>query len=436
MTNNSIFFPREILKQIEKYLFRPEIIAIKGPRQAGKTTLLKHLVKELFIQKNPMSNLIYLTFEDKEILEKFILDCKRFIKSFIVSSSQKYYFFLDEYQYVPEGGQKLKLLYDLFPQAKFIISGSSSLELTSQTSRYLVGRIFSFYLYPFSFQEYVTAKDKKLGSILLENRQNLQEFLFEGKVFNPHNNSLFIKDIQKLFEEYALFGGYPEVVKTDDPDTKKEILKNIVNTYLEKDIIGLLQIGDFLRFKSLTTILATQVGSLLNYQQLTNDTGIAFERLKQYLSILEQTYIIKLLYPYFRNLTTELKKNPKNYFLDSGLRNYLVTNFSTLGVRSDKGHLIEMIVLANRLYATTDEVSYRFWRTTGGAEVDLVFKQGENIIPIEIKYSPFKKEKITRSFHSFITTYKPRNALVATKDFFGELSIKTTKIIFVPSFFI
>lgn len=437
MTNIPVFFPRSILSQIKKYLDRPEIIAIKGPRQAGKTTILKHIVSYLSSIGIEADNLIFLTFEDKEILEKFILDHKQFIKSFMTSASQKYYFFLDEYQYVPDGGQKLKLLYDIYPQAKFIISGSSSLELTNQTSRYLVGRIFSFHLYPLSFKEFVTVKDKKLESTLLETSQNIQEFLYTGKEFDFNNKKVFVKDFQKLFEEYATYGGYPEVIKTNDLETKKEILKNIVNTYLEKDIIGLLQIGDFLKFKSLVVMLSAQVGNIFNYHQIGNDIGINFERLKQYLSILEETYVIKLLHPFYRNLTTELKKTPKNYYLDAGLRNYLISNFTSPGIRSDKGHLMEMVVMSNYLYSSiNEEVSYRYWRTTGGAEVDLIIRKGDDVKPIEIKYSSFKKTDITRSLYSFITTYKPKNALVATKDFFGKTTINQTKIMFVPAFFI
>lgn len=430
--NNTVFLPREITTKIEKYLMRPEILAIKGPRQAGKTTLLKYLVAKLKT-KISEDHLIYLTFEDKEILEKFTIDSKNFIKNFLAVGKNRYYFFLDEYQYVTDGGQKLKLLYDLFPQAKFIISGSSSLELASQTSRHLVGRMFSFNLYPFSFYEYINAKDKKLGALLWQTRQKIREFLFNGKSFDARPVAIYLKDLQRLFNKYVVFGGYPEVIKTSDPEVKLEILKNVINTYLEKDIIGLLQIGDFLKFKSLATILAAQTGNLLNYQQITNDTGIIFERLKKYLSILEETYVIKLLHPYYRNLTTELKKNPKNYFLDPGLRNYLVGNFSSPEARSDTGHLIEMTVLSNSIYALTDEVQYRYWRTTGGAEVDLILKKGELPLPIEVKYSSFKKPTISRSFHSFLNTYKPKTGVVLTKDFFGKLAIDNSKILFVPA---
>src|SRR3989344_3675287 len=294
MTNKSIFLEREVTEKIEKYLQRPEIIAVKGPRQAGKTTLLKYLATKLKTTVSP-ENLIFLTFEDKEILEKFVLDSKNFIKDFQTNSKNRYYFFLDEYQYVPDGGQKLKLLYDLFPKAKFIISGSSSLELTSQTSRHLVGRMFSFNLYPFSFYEYVNAKDKKLGAVLWQARQNVKDFLYYTRKFDFRPIAIYLKDLQRLFDKYVVFGGYPEVVKASDAVVKKEILKNIINTYLERDIIDLLHIGDFLKFKSLSTLLAAQIGNLLNYQQITNDIGIVFERLKKYLSVLEETYVIKLL---------------------------------------------------------------------------------------------------------------------------------------------
>ncbi|MEK7634255.1 MAG: ATP-binding protein [Patescibacteria group bacterium] len=436
MDNPSLFFPRDLLLNIEKYLDRPEIIAIKGPRQAGKTTLLKQIKEILIAKLIPDKNIVYLTFEDKEILEKFVLDHKNFIKSFIQPSASKFFFLLDEYQYVPDGGQKLKLLYDIFPQTKFIISGSSSLELVNQTARYLVGRVFSFYLYPLSFREYINVKTPNLLSTLTEKQRLLRDFLFKGKGVNLKIlSSPFIKDFKKLFEEYVTFGGYPEVVKTTDLEIKKEVIKNIINTYLEKDIVGLLQIGDFLKFKSLAVMLAAQIGNLINYQQLTNDSGIHFNRLKNYLSNLEETYIIKILPPYYKNLTTELKKNPKIYFFDSGLRNYLVGNFSPLDNRSDKGQLVEMAGLTNLLFSFTDNLNYRFWRTTGGAELDFVLKQGEIIYPIEVKYSSFKRPQISRSFLSFINTYRPKTALILTKDFIGSVTIKQTLVYFAPIYY-
>lgn len=148
------YLPRLLFDEIIKWLKRKEIIAIKGPRQSGKTTLLL-MIQDYLIEKERVNpkNVIFLTFEDREILEKFSKAPKDFVSSFIRGQKdERSYFLIDEFHYLEEGGQKLKLLYDIFPNIKFIITGSSSLEIAGKTAKFLVGRMFSFYLYQFSFE--------------------------------------------------------------------------------------------------------------------------------------------------------------------------------------------------------------------------------------------------------------------------------------------
>ncbi|MGB2845133.1 MAG: AAA family ATPase, partial [Candidatus Aminicenantaceae bacterium] len=205
---------------MKKWIDRREIYAIKGPRQSGKTTLLKMLQQYLIKEKeiNP-ENIIFLTFEDREILEKFSLNPKDFIKSFIGKrQNERFYFFLDEFHYLADGGQKLKLLYDLFENIKFVITGSSSLELTGKTAKFLVGRMFSFYLFELSFAEFIRVKSSQLNNVYLERSKTLIEFINTGKNFRLEKD-IFRSDFEKYFEEYAIFGGYPEVIKTDDSHT-------------------------------------------------------------------------------------------------------------------------------------------------------------------------------------------------------------------------
>ncbi|MBI4163606.1 MAG: AAA family ATPase, partial [Candidatus Aenigmarchaeota archaeon] len=195
---------RKIVLDLQKWMDRKEIIAIKGPRQAGKTTVMEILSRELVQSGVKEENIVFLTFEDMEILEAFIKDPKSFVKSY-VRNEERHYFFFDEYQYVPDGGKKLKLLYDTFHNIKFIISGSSSLELTDKLSKFLVGRVFSFTLYPFDFGEFLEAKDKRLSQIYKEKNKLLRDFLVEGKPFAVKED-IFVNEVLKLFELYSVYG--------------------------------------------------------------------------------------------------------------------------------------------------------------------------------------------------------------------------------------
>ena len=429
------YFHRTLTDDIEKWLSRREILAIKGPRQSGKTTLLK-IIKDYLIQNKKVDPkyIIYITFEDRDNLDAFLISPKDYVKSFISGGeNQRFYFLIDEFQYATEGGQKLKLLYDLYENIKFIITGSSSLELTGSTAKYLVGRVFSFYLYQFSFEEFLQTKEKNIFNYYKEKSKLLREFIEKGKEF-PEPKEIFQKDFIKYFEEYVLFGGYPEVIKASDLETKRIILKNIYDTYITKDIIGLLRLADTSSLRTLIVLLANQVGNLLNYHSLAQDAKSYFRQIRHYLSILQETYVIRLLMPYFTNKVNELKKNPKAYFVDTGLRNYIINNYNQLQIRSDTGLLVENAVLSQ--LHQRDSEAIRYWRTIGKSEVDFILVKEGQIVPVEVKYSSLKAPEISRGFRSFIEIYKPSRAIVLNKGFWGKLKFKNTLIIFVPVWYV
>jgi hypothetical protein len=425
------YLSRNLTRQLQKWLDRPEIIAIKGPRQAGKTTVLK-ILKEYLISQRKVSpqHIIYITFEDRDILEAFSKDPKVYVSSYLTKDlDKKIYFLIDEFQYLQDGGQKLKLLYDTYENIKFIITGSSSLEITEHTAKYLVGRVFSFYLYQFSFSEYLQIKPQNLQNVYLETSKKINDFLNKGKMLKLKED-IFAKDFSRYFEDFIIFGGYPEVIKTQDIQTKGIILKNIYDTYITKDIVGLLRIKDLSGFRTVVRLLANQTGNLLNLHTLASDSGSYFRQLKQYISILEETFIIRNLKPYFKNRTTELKKNPKVYFIDTGLRNWIVNNFNKFEIRPDTGSLIENAVFCYLYQRKEEEI--RYWRTLGQAEVDFILRQNNEIIPIEVKYSSMKSPEISRSLKSFISAYKPPRAITLTKGFWGRAKIADTDVAFIP----
>jgi hypothetical protein len=153
------------------------------------------------------------------------------------------------------------------------------------------------------------------------------------------------------------------------------------------------------------------------------------------ISILSETYIIQLIQPFYKNPKTELKKNPKIYFLDLGLRNYIINNFNLLEKRTDIGALIENFVLLY-LKNTFPDKTINYWRTTAKAEVDFILRLDDELIPIEAKYQTFQKPKISRSLRSFIKTYRPQRALIITKNLWGYKKIGNSTIMFVPAHYI
>lgn len=419
-------YPRSILSNLVKWLDRREAYVIKGPRQSGKTTVLKILSKELIKKKR---NVVFLNFEDPDILEAFERSPKEYIKSFLTKES-RYYFLMDEYHYVKDPGKKLKLLYDTFENAKFIVTGSSSLELGGAMARFLVGRVFFFELFPFNFYEFLVAKNSRLAKIYEEKNKRIKEFLLNGKAFGIKED-IFLKEFAPFLNEYLIFGGYPAVIKSRDYETKRVILKNIYDTYISKDVVEFLKISDAFKYRTIVRTLGALVGNLVNYNEICSTCQSYYKEVKRIISILFETYIVNLIQPFYKNPITELKKIPKIYFFDLGLRNYVLDNFNPVEKRIDVGAIVEnfaFLSLKNMFPGQT----INYWRTIAKAEVDFVLRLNDKIIPVEVKYQTLKKPKISRSFRSFIESYKPDRALVITKDFFGKIKVNKTTILFVP----
>lgn len=428
------YFHRNLSNELIKWLDRREVLAIKGPRQSGKTTIL-HIIKDYLIniKKVEKEDIVYITFEDRDVLDAFSRDPKAYVRSYIANKDKRFFFLIDEFHYLKDGGQRLKLLYDLYENIKFIITGSSSLELTGSIAKYLVGRVFSFHLFQFSLSEFLETKEKNIYNAYRENADILKRFIEDGMDFDI-KEEIFERDFIRYFEEYIRFGGYPEVIKTDSVEAKQIILKNIYDTYITRDIVELLRIGDTSGFRTIVALLANRLGDLLNYNNLTTDAKSYFRQIKHYLSVLEETYVIRILRPYFSNMSTELKKNPKVYFVDTGLRNYIIKNFNEPGLRPDGGKLVENVVLSELCQKEIGAIKY--WRTAAKAEVDFILTNREDIIPLEVKYSRLKSPEISRGFRNFINQYKPKRAVILTKGFWGKTEINGTRIRFAPVWYV
>jgi len=376
-----MYISRNIEEKILSYLNTPEIIALVGPRQCGKTTLLKHIHDSLSGPAN------FITFEDKQLLDLFTKQLKEFIKIHIEPYK---YIFIDEFQYARRGGKGLKYIFDTSPR-KIFISGSSSADLTIQAIKFLVGRIFVFQLAPFDFAEYLSAKAPLL-------RQRYQPFDYVA-ASKPMPEPSDLADLTACFNEYAVFGGYPRVVLSKSRDEKIEVLKNIYNTYFLREVKDILGLVDDYKLAQMIKALALQIGNLVEYQEISRIADLSYQTVKSYLNFLQKTFISCLIKPFFINKRTEIVKNPKVYFYDTGLRNFIINDFRDLKERDDRGALLENGAAMQFL---KKELAINFWRTKRQAEIDFIVNLPNNQrLAIEVKSTP----RITDSVVEFRKKY-------------------------------
>ncbi len=405
-----MYVERELERKIKRMLDVPEIIAIFGARQVGKTTLMGRVYESIDDSK------IFLDFEDPEIVGLFDEDIKTFAKLYVENHN---FIFFDEFQYSRSGGKNLKYLYDTYKK-KFFISGSSCLELTVKLPSYLVGRIFILELFPFSLTEFFSFRAKKEFEIAVEKARRLEQI-----------PTAIHESLLRLLDEFMVFGGYPRAVVATNAAERGEILKNLLITYLSRDVRGFFRIATDYPFNKLMKAIALQIGNLINYSELASLSGISLREVKNYLSILEETYIIKLAKPFFMNRRTEIVKNPKVYFIDNGLRNAIVRDFRDVSTRVDSGSLLENLV-GDELVKQGYEL--KFWRSKGGAEVDFVVEEQGRLIPVEVKFSVATSPG--KSLINFSRKYNPGTAFLLHR---GNLAVKereNTKFVFLPVYLV
>lgn len=427
------YIERDLLGTLNKHLADDRILAIRGARQTGKSTLLEIISDNLKRGGVRPEDITYITFEDPAMLDDFVRDPRALLGSYINDNS-RHYFLLDEVQYDKGAGKRLKLVFDTMKSIKLIITGSSSLEI-SQISKFLVGRIYLYDLYTLSFGEYLRYSDERLLGIYAKNNSAVRSLL-TGRTARQKISTVGLAEINKRLEEYAIYGGYPEVVKHKGKGEKVDVIKNIYITYIGKDVTSLLGITDSASFRKVLALLSFQIGAMVNYDELGASSQTYYKQLIGYISAMEETYIIRTIRPFHKNLRTELRKNPKIYVLDNGLRNYIANNFNSLDAREDTGHLIENLAFTQLYRMVEPNQQLHFWRTLAKAEVDFVFVSGAAVIPVEIKFSSFKKPQLSRGMRSFIDTYRPRVAIVATEDFVGHMTLGKTSISFIPVAFL
>lgn len=343
----------------------PKILLLYGPRQAGKTTLLQELAKEL----DPAP--LMFNGDDIRVQETWRVPN---LEKLTQTTGLAQTIIIDEAQRIENIGLSLKLIYDAHPR-HIIASGSSSFDLANRVNEPLTGRASLFTLYPLSYREVPLV---------------------------PPDPSRTAK-----LEEFLRFGLYPKVVTLSGEQEKQRYLQDLVNTYLYRDLLTFGTIRKPKKVIDLLSLLALQIGSEVSIQELAQNVSLSKMVVEKYLDVLEKMFVVINVRGFSRNLRKEISKTSKYYFVDLGLRNALIGNFNPLHIRSDTGALFENFAIMERIKSAAHHRKnrrYFFWRTYDQKEIDLIEEWGGKLLAFECKWSPTSKTKRAAAA-VFTTTY-------------------------------
>ncbi len=431
-----MLYPREILAKITPFLDKNIIILLIGSRQIGKTSIMRLIQQETKQRKLAQKNqILFFDLESIDDLSRFQEKTYQQLGQYFyqragLPETKKLYVFVDEIQYLKNSSSLFKLIADHYPQIHLILSGSSSLEIKKIFSERLTGRKILFNIRPLSFREYLIFCQHPLKHLLVKIKP---KEIFLGKLKNIWAKKDFIAELLPAYEEFVIYGSYPRPSLKENHNIRLKLLEEIRDTYVRKDISDILRVKNLSGFNRLLQLLATQSGNLVNLTELANSSNLDKTTLEHYLFLMQKTYILSLIPPYYSNRRKEIIKMPKVYFNDTGIRNALLDIFQSLPNRPDKGALVENAVFNQLQYL---DKPIKFWRTKTRIEVDFIILSAEGqIIPAEVKYQNFRQPQIPSGLQSFINTYQPPMAFVITKDFLFQSKLNQTNIYFVPALF-
>ena len=351
--------PRIQQKNIEALLFKGKAIILIGPRQVGKTTMVKEILSKLTPKK------LWLSGDDPETRAQ-LSDIPLSRMKTLLGDHE--IIVVDEAQRIQNAGLMLKLITDHFPNVQLFVTGSSSIDLASETKESLVGRKFEFQLYPISYGEMVKYND-------------------------------YISE-KGLLEQRLVYGYYPEIV-TNETQLAIRILNDLTDGLMYKDLLTLDQIKKPSLIVKLLQAVALQLGNEVSYQELGQLVGADPATIEKYIDLLEKAFVVFRLSSLSRNARNEIKRGKKIYFYDNGIRNSIIKNFNPLSLRTDKGALWENFLIVERMKRnnyTGRFCNYYFWRTFAQQEIDFIEESGGMFSAFEFKWNPNKNVRFPNTF--------------------------------------
>lgn len=330
-----------------------KVVILYGPRRVGKTTLVKDILKDvreqyLLLNGENKSVQSWLSSQEIGVFKQYIGNYKLLV--------------IDEAQKVDRIGLNLKIIVDQIDGIKVLATGSSSFELANQVGEPLVGRKWQFTLY-------------SIAQLELQKQENK---------FETDNN----------LDLRLIYGAYPDVVKSASNQEKKDILNDVVDSYLYRDLLELDGVKKSQKIVDILKNLAFQIGKEVSLQELATAVSLNLRTVEKYLDLLEKAFVIKRVYGFSRNLRKEITKMSRFYFFDNGIRNAIIQNFNSLDLRNDIGDLWENYLFMERLkrneYKKISANIY-FWRTYDQKEIDLIEERDGKLFGYEFKYNSHKE---------------------------------------------
>lgn len=367
---------RSLKSLIQRQWDSGKVIIVLGPRQVGKTTLLEQIC-----QQN--GDYLSLSGDDLDTQSRLEVNSEESLRRLLANQTTV---FIDEAQRIKNIGLTLKIIHDRLKHIRLLVSGSSALELGDTIIEPLTGRKWEYHLFPISWGEYVGYKTYWKAQASLDIR--------------------------------LIYGMYPEVI--NQTGNEEAVLRQITGSYLYKDLLAYQGIRKPDVLSKLLTALALQVGSEVSYNELSNTLRIDRTTIENYISLLEQAFVVFRLQPFSRNLRNEISSSRKIYFYDNGIRNAIISNFNPLALRADVGALWENFLVSERMKAKHYRQGYGqryFWRTHAQQEIDYIEEYDGQLHAYEFKWNPKAKAKFPKTFKA---TYPTATTQVITPDNFDD----------------
>jgi predicted AAA+ superfamily ATPase len=372
------------------------IVVLIGSRQVGKTSIMETVEldgkKHFMHGQNPD---IAALFQKFSTLTEYI--------RLNLNDDYSGYLIIDEFQYIQGVSVMLKLLADTYPKLKMLCSGSSSLDILQKVEESLAGRVRVIEVLSLSFDEYLQFTDNGV-------------YLQYKKYTSGTSHEAIDKTILSKLNEYLVYGGMPRAALAKTYKRKIEILSDIYSTYLLRDVRSYIRNEDVVGFNKMLKLLAAQTANLVNTNELSISSGLSYKKTEEYLNLLEQMYIIKLVSPFATNNRKVIGKMKKVFFTDLGLRNMIYNSFNDIDTRIDNGSLFENYVYLELCRRMGSGMIINYYRTNDGAEVDFVINTLMQLVAFEVKFKNINKPMNIKSLNGFISTEDVKKSFIVNRN--------------------